>query len=448
MSDLLQVQVDQHGLRFFAPSLNAGGIRLLEAFDVSIPKGKVMLIKGPNGSGKSTLLRQLGNVLGKRAISFKPPFCLRNEVSVNRQAEAFLGIGGQGGLSLNATLEKVGLVDWGGDQVRGLSTGQRARLGFVLLDISDQAPVWLLDEPVNALDFQALEMLKARVGDHLRKGGIVILAAHLGAEQLLLDVPISDRFVYHLSQGGLHLIREIDHQPLESGPSGSMPVVEGNTNFRKAIRASFSREYRLSIANAQQFYWAGLYLLMTISFFAFALKSPKPESGLAVTWVGVILATLLTAKDWFSEDQRCGWVGLVVNRGVGEAYWLGKVILVWLSLSITSTFVSFAVAVFFGLSLQTLGWLVVSLWAGLSLAVPLASFMALLVELTKGGAVLVYLLALPVLLPVLVFGLETAGAVSEARSPWSALGVLVGAACIAILVGPKLVNRLMHLIQE
>ena len=61
--------------------------------------------------------------------------------------------------------------------VRMLSTGQlrRARLARV---VTSGAPLWLLDEPLNALDADGTARLADLVGSHLRAGGAVLAASH------------------------------------------------------------------------------------------------------------------------------------------------------------------------------------------------------------------------------------------------------------------------------
>jgi heme exporter protein A len=74
---------------------------------------------------------------------------------------------------------------------RVLSAGQRHRVALARLLVSG-AQLWLLDEPVNTLDDAAQLALKTLLQDHLRRGGLVVLASHgetllPGATSLALD---------------------------------------------------------------------------------------------------------------------------------------------------------------------------------------------------------------------------------------------------------------------
>jgi heme exporter protein A len=63
------------------------------------------------------------------------------------------------------------------DPVQLLSAGQRRRLSLSRL-MAAQRPVWLLDEPMTALDADSQETLSGIVDRHLASGGIVLAAIH------------------------------------------------------------------------------------------------------------------------------------------------------------------------------------------------------------------------------------------------------------------------------
>ena len=61
--------------------------------------------------------------------------------------------------------------------VRYLSSGQLRRASLARVVASD-APLWLLDEPANALDSDGLNRLAAIIAEHRAKGGAVAAATH------------------------------------------------------------------------------------------------------------------------------------------------------------------------------------------------------------------------------------------------------------------------------
>jgi len=61
--------------------------------------------------------------------------------------------------------------------VRALSQGQRRRIGLARLALCDRA-VWILDEPMTALDAEAIGVLGALLTRHLAASGLCVAASH------------------------------------------------------------------------------------------------------------------------------------------------------------------------------------------------------------------------------------------------------------------------------
>jgi heme exporter protein A len=126
------------------------GDRLLfRGLSFTLGAGEALHIRGANGCGKSSLLRIVAGLL--------PPVA----GSVERgDPAAQLGIGG--------------LLDV---PVRYLSTGQRKRAALARL-LGQQAPIWLLDEPLNGLDANGVALVEALTTEHCAAGGIALIASH------------------------------------------------------------------------------------------------------------------------------------------------------------------------------------------------------------------------------------------------------------------------------
>src|SRR5690348_7879880 len=79
--------------------------------------------------------------------------------------------------AIDAALAAFGIehiADW---PCRWLSAGQRRRLALARL-IAAPAPVWLLDEPMAALDGDGEQRLAALIAAHRAAGGRVAIATH------------------------------------------------------------------------------------------------------------------------------------------------------------------------------------------------------------------------------------------------------------------------------
>ena len=58
-----------------------------------------------------------------------------------------------------------------------LSQGQRRRIGLARLSLVSR-PLWLLDEPLAALDAAGAELLARLLAVHLANGGLAVAATH------------------------------------------------------------------------------------------------------------------------------------------------------------------------------------------------------------------------------------------------------------------------------
>lgn len=74
-------------------------------------------------------------------------------------------------------LEKVGLLGREDIVASQLSAGQQKRIALARLWLSN-APLWILDEPFNAIDKNGVKTLTAHFEQHVAQGGIVILTSH------------------------------------------------------------------------------------------------------------------------------------------------------------------------------------------------------------------------------------------------------------------------------
>ena len=61
--------------------------------------------------------------------------------------------------------------------VNCLSAGQKRRVLLARL-LLRQAKLWILDEPFNALDVRAVEMLSELILEHIASGGMAIMTSH------------------------------------------------------------------------------------------------------------------------------------------------------------------------------------------------------------------------------------------------------------------------------
>lgn len=169
---------------------------LFAGLDLMAPAGTIVWVRGANGQGKTTLLRTLaglsapaagtivrrGRAAGWRLLYLAHANALKEDLSVRESLGFLLRIHGEepATASLDAALDRVGLLSRRDAPVRTLSQGQRRRVALARLAAAFHRPgVWLLDEPYDALDVDGATTLDAMLALHARCGGITVLTSHL-----------------------------------------------------------------------------------------------------------------------------------------------------------------------------------------------------------------------------------------------------------------------------
>ncbi len=173
---------------------------LFTGLSFGLAPGELLYVNGPNGSGKTTLLRMLcglvlpaagrvlwdGREIGALGDGFRAELAWcghYNAIKDELSALENLRIGGRlAGLAVGEAealdaLARIGMSGFEDLPTRVLSQGQKRRVGLARLLLTP-ARLWVLDEPFNALDVAAVELLRTTIRAHLERGGLVVLTTH------------------------------------------------------------------------------------------------------------------------------------------------------------------------------------------------------------------------------------------------------------------------------
>ncbi|MBL4260302.1 cytochrome c biogenesis heme-transporting ATPase CcmA [Vibrio fluvialis] len=173
---------------------------LFEGLSFTIQSGELVQIEGRNGTGKTTLLRivtGLGdrddgeihwnnvNIEADRDSYHQELLFLGHQTGVKRELTALENLrfyqavhaAGTQEEDLYQALTQVGLAGREDVPVGQLSAGQQRRVALARLWLSRQK-LWILDEPLTAIDKQGVKVLEALFLQHAEQGGIVVLTTH------------------------------------------------------------------------------------------------------------------------------------------------------------------------------------------------------------------------------------------------------------------------------
>lgn len=159
--------------------------------------GALLLLKGPNGSGKTSLIKILAGLIPADGGEIT----WNNETVINNPdfKRELMYIGHKSAVKLDSTVEE-NVSFWGklygtetllpaalkfydlakfADVPAGqLSAGWQRRVALARLIVAP-CKLWLLDEPTNFLDEEAVMLTASLIESRVTQGGIVIAASHI-----------------------------------------------------------------------------------------------------------------------------------------------------------------------------------------------------------------------------------------------------------------------------
>ena len=178
----------------------------LNGINMDIPRGRIIGLLGPNGSGKTTFMKLANGLLvppggsilidghkpgpeTKQAVSYLPdkdylPDWMKVKDLVKMFTEFYKDFDH---LKAQDMLQRLSIND--GQRLKSLSKGTKEKVQLILA-MSRQAQLYLLDEPIGGVDPAARDYILNTIISNYNENGTVIISTHLIAdvEQVLDDV--------------------------------------------------------------------------------------------------------------------------------------------------------------------------------------------------------------------------------------------------------------------
>lgn len=175
---------------------------LMRALSFELKAGELLCVTGINGAGKSTLFKALTGLIQPDAGTIhwqhNP---IQSPITDYRSAFHYVGHlqGIKSGLTIienvklmiqlsghhhktsssayQRVLEQLQLTNIQHQLARSLSQGQQRRLALAKLALHHK-PLWILDEPLTALDHATTQWFLSALSAHLASGNIAIISTH------------------------------------------------------------------------------------------------------------------------------------------------------------------------------------------------------------------------------------------------------------------------------
>lgn len=189
------------------------GDRLIfDELDFTARAGEIWQVTGANGAGKTSLLRVLAGLSPPAAGSLR--WCgqalpeardqFQTDLLFLGHAPAVAGFlsaaenlqyacalsGHAPRVPLEDALRELGLPPTGDTPAQRLSAGQRQRLALARF-VATPARLWIMDEPLTALDAAGRTLVEALLAAHAAAGGIAVVSTH---QDLLLPPGVLRQF--------------------------------------------------------------------------------------------------------------------------------------------------------------------------------------------------------------------------------------------------------------
>lgn len=237
-----------------------------------------------------------------------------------------------------------------------------------------------------------------------------------------------------------------------SAVAWSRPRAGDSPSAWRAARAVLWRDLRLAARRRTEALLPLAFFVAAAGIFPFGVGAEPQvlrQIGAGVVWVCALLAALQGLSTLFQADHADG--SLEQMRLCGHPLWAlvaAKVAAHWITTALPLLLAAPLLGLLFGLGAQAIAVLAAGLLLGTPVLAGLGAFGAALTLGLRGGASLVFLLVLPLAVPVLIFGAGAVTAVEQGMAARAHLQMLAALLLVALPVAPLAIAAALRISME
>jgi heme exporter protein B len=211
-------------------------------------------------------------------------------------------------------------------------------------------------------------------------------------------------------------------------------------SFAAGFAWAFARDVKLALRHPGETMLVVAFFVLVASLFPLGIGADPQllqRIGPGVIWVCALLAAFLSLPAIFAADHADGTLEQMTLSPHPMAGWTsGKIAAHWVATGLPLTVLSPLLGIQYGLATGTLAALACALLLGTPVLSLLGAACSALTLGARGGGMLLALLALPLFIPVLVFGAGAAEAEAAGLSAAPHLSLLGAGLILAVMAVP------------
>ena len=219
-----------------------------------------------------------------------------------------------------------------------------------------------------------------------------------------------------------------------------MNSVYSNSSWSNIFIAHFKRDILTNSRSLIDLISIVGFMILIIMLFPLGLGPIQEKLNIvsnAVIWVGLILAIIPSLEKILQKDFENGWLDQIATSPIPlEIVMLSKGLSYWLIILIPLIITSPIFAILLDMNLKNIPWLVISITSG-SLAISLIGLSgSALILGARRGNILLPILIIPLMTPILIFGVGVNEAIKINASPYGNLFLLLALTLVYLVISP------------